>query len=191
MRTGPIALGLVGIGIGAMGEFAPTVFPNAPQLVWVAGFYVAAAMTIGALFWGVWSFLQRRSMSRMFGLVGFATWPFPRLIPLHEAARLAYEENRHTIGVKLEERLDKGPKRMIGSFAEMLVRDESVAIFGVYPPSKKIEQIPDEDAQVFQISDDAKQMSDAVDDERMYCDLAIKRKDFKRRRGEIKTEYGA
>ena len=113
------------------------------------------------------------------------------LIPLHEAARIAYEENRHTIGVNLEERLDNGHKRMIGSFAEMLVRDESVAIFGVYPPSKKFEQIPDEDARAFQISDDAKQMSDAVDGERMYCDLAIKRKDFKRRLDEIKTEYGA
>ena len=141
---------------------------------------VAAILAMISFLIAIWPGLKR--------LTPNAEWPFSRRIPLHEAARLAYEETRTTLGVKLQARLNKGPGGMLGTLAQTLLQDENIEVFGVYPPSQKIEQIPVEDVRTFGISDDATELFDYNNDANRYRDLHIKRKDFMRRLGEIKAK---
>ena len=144
---------------------------------------LAVILAITSVLIAVWPGLIR--------LTSNAEWPFSRRISLHMAARLAYEETRNTLGVRLQARLNKGPGGMLGVLAETLLQDESIEVFGAYPPSQKIEQIPVEDVRTFGISDDATELFDYNNDAIRYRDLHIKHEDFKRRLSEIKAKDGA
>ena len=107
------------------------------------------------------------------------------LIPLHEAAQTAYDDTKSTLVVRLSERLNKDPMTMLGVLAQFLVHDEQIVIYGVYPPSQKLEEIPKQDAATFRFSDDAREMFDNYNEERRYVDLYVKREDFEKALAEI------
>ena len=190
------------LGVGIALAFVPMIFPDINRDVAWGGFWLGVLLAVGAgallahRFWRSrqeGSGLQRSRWMLVWSIQksGQKFWPFCRLIPVRRAAKIVYEETRTTLGVKLQERLNKNPEGMIGILAQILVADETVAIYGVYPPSRKFEQIPADDAHSFQFTDDATEMFDSNNESNRYRDLYIKRKDFKRRLGEIRTEYGA
>ena len=190
------------LGVGITLAFVPMIFPDINQYIAWGGFWFGVLLAVGAgillahRFWR--SRQERASLQRSRWMLvwsinkgGQKFWPFCRLIPMRLAAKIAYEETRTTLGVRLQERLNKDPDAMIGVLAQMLVADDKVAIYGVYPPSQKFEQIPDEDARAFRITDDATEMFESNNEANRYRDLYIKHKDFKRRLGEIKAKDGA
>ena len=115
----------------------------------------------------------------------------PELMPLSKAASDVYSELRRKFLDKMPNIPWNDPSRALGMTAHELVGDGLIPVWGIYPPGTWVEKVPDEDAKVFGFSGDATEMFDQLDEERRYKAIQIAKKDFERRRAELRAKYGA
>ena len=111
-------------------------------------------------------------------------------IVLREATIELYEQTKQTAGIRAIEGMSSFDRsKLLGFMAQKLV-DESVAVFGRYPPAKKQQQIPAYHAAVYQFNNEATEMFDIYEDANRYVDLEIMRSDLDRRIKEILATDG-
>jgi len=114
----------------------------------------------------------------------------PDLLPLPDAAKTAFDELRYAVERLADHQAPwTDPEKLLGLYAHLLVNDNAVPLWGVYPPSDRLRIIPDDDAAKFQFSRDASEMSDAFDANRRWINLQLPKEDFDRRLGELKRQY--
>lgn len=115
-------------------------------------------------------------------------WPFHRLISMHDAAQYAYPKIKTRTDFKVIEHLNKNPDELPAIVAGFLIdrANSPIPIFGSRPPFKLIEAIPDDAANKFKFSDDARELIDRYDERNRYVNIAIRRRDLKRRINELK-----
>lgn len=157
------------------------------NITWVASAVVAAILTIAWNFFNVgkgiksWGKrLQEKSGKFDVRIASQADDPF---ILLHEAALMAYEETRGTRIAEIAEGFNLD--NVLGYYARALF-DGSTTLFGKYPPSRKLEPIPNTEKGKCIFSPDLKGLQRHGTSRNLYEDLQIKRSDILRRITELK-----
>lgn len=189
-----------GLGGALVSAFAPEILDEPYKYIGLAiGIILVATSGIGL----VWQTLSEGRgaaprLRRMWpisrngrGPFQFDRWfPFRRLIPLSDVARTAYAEMPNAVVTRINERLDGGPQRMIGRFAEWLAGDGSVQVFGINPATGVLVEIARSEVEEFMFSDDGSEMFDQWEPTRRYTQLKIKRSDAPRLIAALKERLG-
>lgn len=118
-------------------------------------------------------------------------WPFCYVVPLPDVARKAYDMSQDSIagGVARHKGL-VGKGELLGWYAQLIVGNETIPLFGRRPYSKKTIRMPSENAGD-QFSSDANSLVETMDtDEITFKDLAIRKSDSKKRLAKIRRDYG-
>lgn len=149
-----------------------------------------------------WSLVTRSELAR-FAYAKGATPEFlndiipniteePEYIDLHEAASIAFDKLREASGTKnsivlgVMMRLDKMDQSKIPrQVCEILFSDTKIPLYGIYPPSKVLREIPREHAELFMFSDDASEFFDQYNPLERYHSVAVKKSDFEQRLKEL------
>lgn len=118
-------------------------------------------------------------------------WPFCRVIPLTEAARIAYDVSQDTIAGGMARASNHiGEERLLSWFAHLIVGDELIPLYGIRPLSQKFIRVPQEGAGVDQFSNDASSLVDSYNGKTTFKNLAIRKSDFQKRLAKIRIDYG-
>lgn len=114
------------------------------------------------------------------------------MLPLVEVVPIAYDKFRDAPQkldskvLELLRRLDGSDQKKVPSHVcQMLFNDTTIPLYGVYPPSKTIREIPRKDAEAFMFSDDASELYNQYNPSERYHSLAVKKADFRQRLKEI------
>ena len=103
-------------------------------------------------------------------------------IPLKEAATIFYEETRGTRVAEIAERMTNGD--VLGYYAHALF-DGNTTLYGNYPPSRKLEAVPNEEYGRCGFSSDYNALRRWGRSQNLYEGLQIKRSDVDRRIAEL------
>lgn len=139
---------LIGFGLLAVELAIPQIWPTAPDLVWRAVLWGGSGFVLIGLLLGARELHKTNPSSAGRWLPMWSIefrpksiYPYRRLIPLGEAARIAYEETRGTVTAMVAERMsDKG--EVLRYYTHALTLLEGVTLYGVHPPSTKQEPVP-------------------------------------------------
>lgn len=114
--------------------------------------------------------------------------PADRLIPIREAAILAYELTRGSKAALMAERDgNKNPEPILYYYANALVRNSGgIALFGARPPSRQIEEIPSGAIPSYSFSDDLTAVTQSGAFGTKYENLQVREKDVISRASVIK-----
>ncbi len=114
------------------------------------------------------------------------------LIALPEAVSIAFDRirdaagNKDTISFQLMNRLDGNDQRKIPyNVCQTLFNGTKIPLFGIYPPSRQVKEIPREHAESFMFSDDASEMFNQWNRSERYHSVAVRRSDLEQRLREI------
>ncbi|HET9459135.1 MAG TPA: hypothetical protein VFO51_04055 [Sphingomicrobium sp.] len=111
------------------------------------------------------------------------------LMPLKKAASEIFSEFHERLAGQLPNPGWDDPEKALGLCARVLLGDGLIPIWGVRAPGTWVKRIPEDDARSFQISGDASEMYDAINEKKRYTLTQIDKKDFARRRDELRKEY--
>jgi hypothetical protein len=153
---------LIEIGLGVAMAFATLIWRDPGPVIKLTGL----AVGIGLILYGLFGAIRDRSSPKDMGgpskrwlpmwslKAGFHDWPpFRRLIPVQEAANVAYEQLRQTLGIKMQEVFHQRhcgkPEGILGYIAAKMFGDGDVHLCGVFPPARKVEKIPDNHVREF------------------------------------------
>ena len=183
----PLALAIIGMAAGVVGEAASSYLPNTPPWIWGIVFWAGIAVIAGAVVWGFWSHAQAKKQTRWLRMWDARfdrrdTWPYRRVVPMEEAARIAYEQTRDTLSAKAAER---DAESILGYYATALW-DGVTNLYGVRPPSTKLELVPDIEANRCGFIDDGAAIKRHGAKEVLYDKLYFKKSDLRRRIKELK-----
>ena len=181
----PVLVAIIGFAGGVVGEAAPQYLPNTPTWVWGFVFWSAIATIIGATIWGVVGWIRDKSQKApipkwmpMWRLrfEKQDTVPFRRLIPLEEAARIAYDQIRvpsqklNSMVLAVLRRIDGNEQENALSYVcQMLFNNPTIPLYGVHPPSTTFEEIDE-----FMFSDNASELCEQYGGSNRYHCLAIR-----------------
>jgi hypothetical protein len=160
------------IGVGATALFTIVGFLLGAPIGWVSSFIIAVCGV--AATWGLWPLVEHR--------VGN---PLTSRIPLHVAARLAYERAEKAGILDLITLSSDTPDSKLNRFKMLLVTDDETEVFGIEPPSKRSRLISKSELQdefgfgVYPVDGDVSQLDDVTGKRTRYVDVTIRRKDWK------------
>ena len=110
-----------------------------------------------------------------------------RMIPLNEAARLAIEGTRNTLGMQMIAQLSAD--RALGHMALFIIKN-GIPVYGVRPPFVAISRVPSVTILNGALSDDGMEIVNRLWPGKRYTNLLIRKRDFRRRMKEIRGVSG-
>ena len=110
------------------------------------------------------------------------------LVPLKEAATIAYEETRGTRIAEIAERMTDGD--VLGYYAHALFGGDTT-LYGKHPPSRKLEAVPKEEYGRCGFSNDYSALRRHGKSRNLYEGLQVKRSDIDRRIAELELAASA
>ena len=173
-----VAIAAIVIGAGAEGTSVAIqqLYPDAPTWVWVSFFVVGLALILLGIVMLAGSIIPKRDWLS-------ANLPFRPLVPLNEAARIAYEETEGTLVGKAAERML--PDDTLGYFVYALA-DGQIPVYGIHPPSTKQRLIQATEFAGGLFVEDGEAYQLINNDAPLFKQLRIKRRDMRRRIREMK-----
>ena len=104
-----------------------------------------------------------------------------RLIPLQDAARIAYAKTRGTKAALQAERPINNEAKVLMHYGHWLTMKGDIPVYGFCEPSRTIERIPNDRVRRDLISDDATRLTPTFKGATPYTGLAIERRDLRRK----------
>lgn len=149
-----------GLGLGVAAMFLPYVFPKIPAAITWTGFAAGCAIFV----WGSWPLLG-------------AAWPqrWSRMMPLHDAARIALEASQGTVLEMMARRPANAPQGPLCFMATKLFTSPGVTVYGKHVPSSMLLPIKDDLLFANEFAKDATIAWDQHTKEVTYTDLQVKR----------------
>src|SRR5208283_676895 len=157
------------IGLGGTALFT-LAGVGAPILTWwVSGPIMAICAAVAA--WGFWPIVAQLITSTV-------RWPFGR-IPLHDAARLAYEAAEKANVIELVG-FTADPATALNHFKYVFMVDDEADLRGVKPPSTQQRQIPRDElhGQLMPMTDTSDLAFSASSKKAAYASVTVRRSDL-------------
>lgn len=160
-----VAMG-IGVALAVASYFLPRVWPKVPvEAAWI-GLTVAAA----SFLWGVWPLFPARSR-----LWSRRVLP-GRMIPLHDAARMAFEAIEGTVLEMTARRPASAPHGPLCFMATKLFT-AGVPIYGKQVPSSRVSLVRDDFLFANEFARDATVAQDQTSHAVTFTDLTVKQRD--------------
>jgi hypothetical protein len=141
---------------------------------WLSGPVMAVCALIAA--WGFWPLLKDAPPIRV-------SWPSVR-IPLHLAARRAYEAAETAGVLHLTTPQDASPEAKLNHFKLLFMVDDQTELFGAKPPSTQSLPIPKAELQgmdIYPADGENSQLNHVIGQDRVaYTNVTVRRKDLRR-----------
>jgi hypothetical protein len=171
------------IGLGMTALFTLAGVGIAPPIVtsWISEL-IMALCAVGAC-WGFWPLLSDRLPP-----------VFSRRIPLHIAARRAYEAVERAGELDLTIPSGSSPETKLNHFKMVLMVDDEAELFGVKPPSTQSRPIPDKElsGELYPVEGEVSNLYQLLTpNEIAYSNVTIRRSDLRRLIKKYLKEYVA
>ncbi|MEE9159843.1 MAG: hypothetical protein V3U60_15850 [Gammaproteobacteria bacterium] len=185
-------------GLEIIGGAALTIWPALPIGV-ACGLMGVGLLTV---IYGLWGIVEKHrkpapeaEVPRWLQMWPFSVhfrdiFPFRRLIPLNEAARIAYERTQGTLAAAAAERPWAGTPDVVGYYATALAGQGDIPVYRFREHIPKLKQIPRNTLPTGSFKDNATTFTQHGKQSPLYRHLVIKRLDSKPRIKAIKSWDG-